>query len=446
VAADGEQAAGLAAGGLMGNVLTLGGFTTPGALDASDYIGIAGGTGAAFQAALDACPRGGSIYAPIAFGPWTPPSAAGWIITKPVTIFSDGPGVLESSCFTYYNSLGAANKDSVLFTIDLDATIAVKFRDLTISNNAGFTAASGTGDAIRIVESGTLTKIAIENCNILYAGRSGLYINGTNLVWLTIRDTKIYGCGGHGMYLGNCHLIDMGGVVCTENKGMGTVIFASGNGISIHACDFEFNGQRLDGVSDSTIPEDNGLAYNAQLYFGNCDAVHVSGCNIEGTNYYFGASGAATLGGITLNGCKGCVIGGNEINNSSSTAGTFGVKLINGAACNTILSNNIGYMAASVAIDDMTNDIGNVIFPQAVTGDATGPGVVLLPTDDPNTNFVFQTNIATASNNKGVGLLLPQMSSAAAIDAGALKEGLLFYDFTSKTVKRRDDNSTDVVP
>jgi hypothetical protein len=402
--------------------------------------------------ALSEVASGTQLYFPSASGPYTPPSAAGWTITKPMTIFSDGPSVPENKCFMYFNSSGAANKNSTVFTISPTAVRDVEFRDIVISNAAGIPATGGTGDAIRFIGAGSLTSVRITNCWLLYAGRSGFFSGNdaatANLVGLNLKGTRAQSCGGHGIFVYAGHLISMDSTSsAVVNGGQGAMFLSCGNGIDISGSDFELNGLRLAGtgagtMAASTMPQDYGVGYNAQLHFSSCNGVSVRGCNIEHT-----ASQNPTHAkiGITLNSCKGGVVGGNTITNGSSVAATVGIKLIGGTQCATILSNSVSYHAASVQIDDPATDTGNVIFPQHVIGDATGPGTILIPAGA-NRNFIFANNIVSSvSDNKGVGLIYPMVASAH-VTGGVLQEGLVFYASGAEQVRVRKSATTTAVP
>lgn len=376
-------------------------------------------------AALAAVPAGRAIYFPADGGPYTPPSAAGWDITKPVELFSDGLNSGEDKGFQPYNQ----HKDSTIFNIKSAAVRDIYFHDLVMSSGVGFPAASGTGDHIRFTDVAQ-SRIIIERCWLLYAGRSGIYFDGSDyIVGISLRDVHVYGCGGHGIFLDTCTFISMSGVGCSQNKGMGAVLRDCGSGVSITGCNFESNGERLTDTSTATLPEMFGIAYNAQLYLANTNGV-IYGCNIEDA-----ASKAPTYSknSITLNNCRGTVVGGCEFDNPASVAGTIGIQLINGTYGCTILSNRISLIAASVNVNAAATEVGNVIYPQAVTAsDATGPGLVVQPAN--TRNFVYATNAPSGvSDNKGIGLLLPNLNSGAGqpttdIDSSVRREGLLCYN------------------
>lgn len=355
------------------------------------------------QDALDEVPSASKLYFPASGGPYQPPDTSGWQIRKSVEIFGDGMNTNEGKGLQPFS----LSKDGCIFNIRGSTTREVYIHDIVMSTGNGVAATGGVGDYVRFTSDTTLERLRIERCWLLYAGRSAIYASGTFIVGLSMRDVHVYRCGGHGIYLHLPALFTMNGCSFLLNCGMGAVLIAPGNGTSISGCNFESNGDRLPGSPSTTFPSSFGQGYNAQLYLENGEAA-ITGCNIEDTA---SKNPTQSLHGITLNAMKGCLIGGNEIDNGTAVAGTIGINIKNGSFDNTIASNHVTRMQYAVKINSASEDWGNVVLPQYIASPtATGAGLVSVPTG--GYNFAIITNqSATGSTNKIVGLLLPSIAT-----------------------------------
>jgi hypothetical protein len=390
--------------------------------------------------ALSSIPFGRRLYFPADGGPYIPPDASGWTISKPIEIFSDGPSCGEDKGFQYYASGGGLNHNSTVFLLSTDAVRDVYFRDLVISNNFGTPASDGTGDAIRVIGAGQLINVKIDNCWLLYAGRSGFFNYGKGLVGLSIKHSRIQSCGGHGVFASATAFFDIGdNSWFIGNGGMGVALQSITSVVNISGSTFESNGARLStagaGTESSSRPNDLGPVWNAQLYIENSHGVTIMGNNIEDA----AANPTHSINGLTLNLIKGGVVGGNLFANPTSVANSVGIQLRNGTSGCSILANQHSKVDILVQNGDAAAGFGNVIHPQAViNADATALGRVVQ--DVNGRDWVYVTDRTTGTNianNKGVGLLLPNLATGAGAisvnDAGAsvtsaLFEGMIAYN------------------
>lgn len=390
-----------------------------------------------FQAAYDAAPAGGRIYCPNSLGQFIPPTAAGWTIDKAIEVFGDGLGSSATLAqgFGYFDAGGATGtKNSVVFNLTENARFYL--HDIVIYPPSGQPASGGTGDAIRFAPASAPTpmvNLIIERCFILYAGRSGLRIgDGTQYaVHTSVRDTTIYGCRDVGVYFNLSNIINLDTVVSTTNRGevlnyASCFYFEGCSDVSMRACTAEVAGQGLSNADYS------GYVHLSSVHSGNIQ------CHIED------AGEAAIKNGIVINSSKGINVAGTTIS-FPAAAGSKAITLLNGAIGNFIGANEINFVEYAVKVDSAAADYGNVIMPQMVlNSNATAPGKITLPAN--HRNFALITNItAGVADNKGVGILLPCMSSAAAVDSSLLLDGLLFYDTNDDKLKLRANGTTVVV-
>lgn len=365
---------------------------------------------ASVQAALDEIPDNSRLYFPKNRGPYQPPDTAGWQIRKHVEIFGDGADTGEDVGLQPYN----LSKNGTVFQLrgslgnSLGQPHSFYLHDITISNDTGAPAANGVGDYIRVATDTLISGIWMERVTMFYAGRSAIYLPGADyVVGSTLRNVKIFGCGGHGIFMASAAQLEISSCSSTQNKGMGAVLSACGNGLSITASDFESNGYLLDGVSDITIPEDYGVSYNAQLYLVICDG-SVMSCNIEAIA---DADSVDCRHGITLNSCRGMVLGGSEIDGTPTVTNCKGINLINGSRGNTILSNAYSSIKYTVYIDAAI-DYGNTVLSQWVYLPPSNvqPGIANIPAASYNFAVIMNQSL-TGATNKVVGILLPAVAT-----------------------------------
>lgn len=378
--------------------------------------------------ALTEAPAGSRLYFPITGGPYTPPTTAGWTISKSLEIYSDGPGVhMQGLQFRPFEDVANLGKNSVIFAIS-DGVHDVYIHDCNMTRNSGaLVATDGTGDFIRVNStSAGCAHIRLKRIDMYYPGRNGVRTTGPGyVVGLTMEDMKVYGARGHGYSLDTCTMIGMTNVWAQSNYLYGFHLQSCANASLFLNAESNGEGNSSTGADGQVVLQGSYVA--------------ITGGNIEDFVAF------TAKNGIVMRGCLGCTIGGMQFDGDPAVGSSRGIYMTNGSIGNTILSNNYTNVQTTVEVASAANDIGNFIAPQCVlTSNATTPGNFIMPAG--HRNFAMVTNIvASVNDNKGVGILLPCMSSAAAIDASVLQEGLLFYDINDHKVKIRLAATTIVV-
>lgn len=412
------------------------------------------------QEAIASVPRGRKLYFPAEEGPYTPPSALGWDVEDAIEIFGDGQRIPEDLGFAYYG--GASGKDSCVFNLVGNVAsqgLGVIFRDIVFSGNGGNPGTGGTGDAIRLTGSppsassttpavSGQTNLHIEKVHIFYPGRSGVFLDGASIgaiVGLALRDVLVYKAGGHGLYMTDCHQVQMDKSSFVHSGGCGAMVNNSGDGFHAHACDFSDNGSRIDAGTATvsslpdTFPGYVDANYNAGLHLGGLAEAHIHACNFE--NAVPTGNEANMHIALTIRGCNSTVVGANEFDFSAPTyVNSKSILVANGSIGCNILTNTHTNVETMVEIGSAANDYGNVVMPQFMgPGNGTRSGKVVFPQNGRNYIYVTdRTTITDIQNNHPVGLVLPNLSTAlsagkpALADAGAtvrtaVFEGMLVY-------------------
>lgn len=326
--------------------------------------------------AIAAVPDGAKLYFPADAGPYTPPDANGWTINKRIEMFSDSGSLFTAPTLKYFNSAGAANKDSRIF--DLVAGAGLYLHDIHLGNNAGTPATIGVGDAIRHAGGTLLQDLILERVAISYAGRNAIRCEGASyLIRVTLKDCTIYGCKGDGAYLNLAAFVTMTGTTFTQNKGAGLMMVNVGNGFFLQI-NSESNGDDLTNVD-----------YDAQIRLDNCNSGQIAGCNIED----FVAT--TVYNGIVLNACRAISVTGNEFDGVAGNGRS--IHILNGTKGCFIGPNQHSESDESVRIDSVS-DTDNIVSKQHILN---GTGAIVIPAGSRNGVL-----------NVGVG---PAIASAATI-------------------------------
>jgi hypothetical protein len=373
--------------------------------------------------AIAAVPAGGRLYFPSESGPYIAPSAAGWTLSKPIEIFSDGMWIGGDKGFQYFNHAAAANKDDVIFNIRANG---VYLHDFRIDNNVGYTASGGVGDAILFDWTTVIEDFTMDRVSIYFPGRSAIRFKGNAAsIKMTLRDVKIYGATGPGMFLNACNVVKLINVNAIECKGIQTdspsVVggscfhFAGCSEVMMDCCQAENSGDLLTNAD-----------YDGYVHLTSCHSTTISGVHIEDVG------DAAKRNGIILNACRGINVMscGVSFPAGAGSAASKGIHLVGGTRGSMIGTNEFSYCDSTVKIDAVA-DIGNVVMPQAVNNaDANAPGEVVLPAG--GRNFALMNDLTSGlADNKGVGVLLPSHPDHTAIDSTVVQDGLLVYNSTT---------------
>jgi hypothetical protein len=375
-------------------------------------------------AAIAATPNGGTLYFPEAGGPYIPPTVDGWEINKSITILGDrnGLGGGEGTGFKYFNSIGGVNgsKNSFIFKLVAGAH-GVTFKNIVISNGLGkSTETDGIGCGIYFGTDTIIQNLRLENVNVLYAGKHGIAIVGGDVgvsaycVGLTLRNVNVYGCVSDGIRL-NLVTLPLFEFVTTwecDGKGIYCVACFGLNLLTSHA---EVCAKGL-GYSD----------YNGQIVLENCRPFNMIGCHIENV-----VSGPGSAIGLVLNSCGSGNISGNVFVATTEQAGTIGINIVNGTRGVVIGGNHFDTFHHNVRIDNDAINTGNTILSNAsLTNTGTAPGLVTIPGVTRTMAFI-QDATAGVANNKGVGLLLPNVPDHTLVDAAVIQDGLIVYNSTT---------------
>lgn len=408
------------------------------------------------QVALDTLPIGARLYFPAVGGPYMPPSAAGWIISKPIEIFGDSDSLgLEGTEFVFWNNGSPPNgsKNSTVFTITNDGSYSyghrVYLHDFTISTIGGNypTDTDGTGDGIRLDQTAReLIDIRIERVSIDYAGRSGIRaMNGSSNILdeapfycinLQLKEILVYQPKGIGVLLAKTTGPKLDFVTVNQGYRSGIIMVNSSNSPLIKV--------EIGGCGQGNT--DTNLEGFMVLY--ECGDMNITGSNIEGFAYYDDGvdpyHALTVKNGLVLVNCRACSIEANEFDNAqvSTTSGSRGIYLYSAGSTNpndgVTVGNRIGVnffadVDKAILVQNSAAVYGNVIMPQTVrTANATNSPCTV--DDAGGRNWVFVTDKPTHSRIP-VGIRFPKVADVASIDASVVTEGLVVYDSTAGKFK-----------
>lgn len=387
------------------------------------------------QAAIDAVPSGATIFFPA--GTYTPPSTAGWILTKPVTIMGDGEFYVYTlptigTIFRPFN----ADVNSCVFTMQSDNT---HIKNCGIGNQ-GLPASTGTGDGIRI---GNAARdqfgCSIENVNIINMGRHGI-----NMVNAAAFDTAIGSEVAPGQFA--CNLLRLHQVSVNGCRGVGIRLAA---GASINLQNVWSVGNRLEGFRIKNCPtctmincatQDCGddlpaANWRAQFSISTCHAFSMTGTNIE--HFYDGPN---NFNALTIENCNGGSINGLDILNPDSlglgAAVAIGITMHSGTKGVTIMGWRVQNVQYSITILGGTKTTGNFIqAPMVLASNATCPALFNIPAEHRSTasssggNMAWFHAAASAGGQDGQtyigGMIWPMVASGITVPA---QRGMMIFE------------------
>jgi hypothetical protein len=379
--------------------------------------------------AIASLPSGARLYFPSSGGPYTPPTAAGWAITNPLTLFGDTAGQdaggTVGTIIRPFSNLGDT-KNSRVFDVQASG---VTFENLQISA-ASQPASIGTGDGIYLDANAVIrSSIKIIRCQISNMGRSGIRMVGTNGGSINLLEILYTVCTNNmdsGAYLVSIPSSTIEGGYYSANKLFGIYIEAA----STRLLNIPIEGNQANGTN---------VAFDTQLRLKLCNGVAVIGC------YFEGFSQTTCKTAITIENCYGAVVEGCILTLASAAAGTRGI-FITGTSRGCVIGTNAwDRVDTLVQVNAGDNCNGIVVAPQGVRSfDATnGRGIITIPAEGSGTandsgyNVAFPTlGVTTAAKaNKVAGILLPMVNNITEIESAKLQAGLLVYDHSATSLK-----------
>lgn len=394
------------------------------------------------EAAIAATPAFGKCYFPARVGGYTPASAAGVTLARPIEIYGDGELINEDECFNWFKP-GAADSyyDSIIF--DIASGISKVYIHDVIFRGAGASQRSvdyqtlGKGSAIRYKADAVASNFRFERIAIFRPGGNGIHLDaGASGYIVDLNMSEVSSSIGkaHGFYINRATGLVMNNCTATSNRLGGLFVKDTGQGviqIEVGQC-----------CKDSTDTLKEG-----HVVLQNCADIVLQGCNCEA--FIYDGSGATPLtvkNGFVLFNCRGCIVQGNEfdgelhVNNVNSRAIFLygdstdpwdGVGNIG----NFIGCNAIAGVARAVEINDVTSNYGNVVMPQGVLyTDSVSTCRIVIPALSRNFAFI-SAQPSGIHNGQGVGILYPAVPDVTALHATDLREGMIAYDVATGKFK-----------
>lgn len=406
-----------------------------------DYIDVA--------TAIADVPAGATLFFPA--GTYTAPTAAGWTISKALTLLGDGePYVYADATIGTIFRPWTAHQNSTVFTITGDNVI---FRNFLVGN-ASAPASTGTGDGIRIGSASRGAHAAtLENLNVINMGRHGLNTNGDAL-W----DVAIGSESGSPTYYA-CDKLVVNNCDFNGNRGAGLRIAWAANAALNTVWSV---GNRLGGFSFANSPgttlissgvQDNGLdtpvaTWRAQIDMRSCPMSGISGFNCEQFELN------SNKNGLAIHNCQGFFVNGADFNCATEVAGTLAISIIGNSRGVHISGWAVAKVAQSINIAAGDKNSGNFIQAPSVIAapSVTCPATMVIPAETSSVASSSGGNFALLPRtdyNGGIdgmsyigAIQLPMINGTGAY-TGTLKEGLLIWDSSAiGTAKLKYYNGT----
>jgi len=321
------------------------------------------------QAAVDACPRGGTLYIPT--GTHRVPSG-GLVLSKPIAVRGE-PG-------TRLVSFAAAPHQPVIrIESGTSELVGVQLFDLTLTNDARpDTLAPGNyGVQCNIVQpGGKVSELHLERVTAINMGDDGFHLDalGTGdrvFVFVGLRGVNATLCRGSGVHLHVGSLVSFSDCYFNANDRCG--VEAENAEVSFSGCAFENNCR-----SRAVDPK-----WGGQVFLRACTMNRFDGCHWE----QFATPGQPrNKRGLTLLYAQGCTISNSWfVNNKEdpdpSARGiycTFGDAP--GRMATVIMPNRFDNVRTAIEVDSTATGMAMdcVLYPQFV---ASGTGAMILPSD-----------------------------------------------------------------
>lgn len=379
--------------------------------------------------AIATVPAHSVLVLPAAGGPYTPPTADGWTINKPLVIMGDNERLSQNETtelrfFTTGGADGARNSN--IFKLTAGANF-VTIKQFVMGNGAGQPSIGGTGCGVIFDENSLIQNLTLEKLNILYSGLNGIKLTPgfyTNyVVGCNIKDVNVYGSISDGIALDTITLLHMEDVMSIANKAQGIYITACSGAVL----------ERIAVENNCTLLADSDAF--GHININNSHAITMVGGHVEN----FAAGGGNVRTGVLINACRGGMISGYFFYMPTPTATSRSILLYNGTNSFIVGSNQHSTIDIAVEIGPgVPVSSGCVVMPQSafITSAPNARCRVILPTD--GRNFALLNNmVAAGTDNNGAGILLPAVPDVATLDVSIVQDGLIVYDTTANKFKGR---------
>jgi len=368
---------------------------------------------ASVQEALDAALDGDRLYFPGVQVYQAPPG--GWIISKRLEIFGDGPGSPDSYDGSVLVPAGGATDHVLVLDPPVGKSLNdIYIHDLKITRRPGQSGTDG-GSGVRLNSSATkkIANLRFERVAVSYMGDSGVSLLATDggngaLVASYILCCEVVGCGKAGLelkfafqtFLARCSFRGNGEEGCRANE----------SECALYGVAFEGNNKDSMGLG------------RTQLSLDGCSIARVDACRFRG----FGSpnqpaclldnvGGAGQVGGSTF-----------ELDVFEPTAIAIDVgPTLNGSLM--VLPNRIVGVGTAVRAQNLAS--GCVVLPQFV-----GVGTTTVGLPGSNDATLALPSIASPASNALAGLLPPEMSSPP---TSGVQDGALYVDSSTSPAKLR---------
>ena len=388
------------------------------------------------EAAISAASAGDRIY--IKKGTYTAPSG-GYVISKPLEIFGDGPGgaVFAGTPGTLLR--GALGSHDPVIKIDVDGNPDVTLRNIYIHDlqitqviNGGIPAPFDT------LNSGVYCKITSSSKNLGYFHLARLFI---------------YGMGGDGIHLEgldgdhNPQVVTIEDCTADFNSNNGLYLLYS-NGTAIRGGDFGGNYHKgihasqcpyitiVEAVAESNEHTGTGVSTDnfvpSQVFLEGCPGFLMSGCDIEG----FTNGGTGSLVGVAVNSLGG-YIGSNAFFDNSALTGSTGIYIGYTSQGMTVGPNQFTHVDKMIEVANNTDVKSCFIYPQVVPSYSTNGNKIIIP-EAADRGHVVMPSTTSGTSNLTAGIEFPRLAGAtrdgmtAASSGGTRREGLVLYNDAAK--------------
>lgn len=361
------------------------------------------------QAAIDATPAGGALQ--LAAGSYVAPTAAGWLVTRPITIRGAGVGGADADVWgttlrPYLGDTGTpgANNKCLTFT----NTGGVYLKDLCIANmSPPSTLGSGHGIYVtNATNSVAVSDVYISRVQVHNMGGFGILIDGGD----GTPDTSVNALRFDTVDVASCRASGVKAIYCTAPTFVN--LYSHSNyliGLHLSVCGlpriiasyFEANGTSA--TDDTQEP---------QVRLDTSNGGEIVGCGFEGFQ------GGTNKIGLLLNNCYATSVSGCNFQNGTSVAGTVGIRMSAGSGdlCGGIKIGPNIYSRVQLAVLGDTSKVEGIFVEQQTIAvrDGTCPGEISIPYASDTFNMVIPRT--SAHGHRIYGLRFPPLANVTTQD------------------------------
>ena len=392
---------------------------------------------ATVEAAISAASPGDRIY--IKKGTYTAP-AGGYVISKSLEIFGDGPGgaVFAGTPGTLLE--GAVGSTTPVIKIDVDGNPDAALRNVYIHDLqiTQLTSNGGIPAPFDTMNSGVYCKITSSSKSLGDFHLARLFI---------------YGMGGDGIHLEgldgdhNPQIVSIEDCVADFNSNNGLYMLYS-NATAIRGGDFGGNYHKgihasecpyitiVEAVAESNEHSGTGVATDtfvpSQVFMEGCNGFLMSGCDIEG----FTNGGTGSVVGIAVNSLGG-YIGSNSFYDNSALTGSTGIYVGYTSQGITVGPNQFTHVDKMIQVADDPAVKSCFIYPQVVPSYSTNGNKIVMP-EAADRGHVVMPSTTSGTSNLTAGIEFPRLTGStrdgmtAASSGGTRREGLVLYNDAAK--------------